>query len=337
MSFRCGFPTPFCRLTANRSRFWLTRSPRRRYTAAMTGIAAISACAKINLYLAIGDRRTDGFHPIASLFQAVTLADEVGVASSDRRGVRILGDSPCLPEENTAYKAAIAWLEAAREAGASPARGYDIRIAKRIPSQAGLGGASSDAAAVLRLLSELNGCGLPEERLRSIAAGVGSDVPFFLGTPCAAVTGRGERLEPLPGRSDYAIVVVEPGFVVSTKEAYAAIDEARAEGSIPTADSPEEMAAGLAEAARSYRDKPPSRWRYRNDFFDCMARRHPGLIEARDQLLRSGAEFSSMSGSGSCLFGVYADVEAAERASAALSTRYRTWAAFPVAAFPLAR
>lgn len=174
----------------------LTPPPERRYTASVTVKSTIQAPAKLNLYLAIGARRQDGYHPIASLFQAVSLADEVVIEASDRPGVRILGDSPCRPEDNTAFKAAEAMLGALRESGAAGAPGFDVRIAKRIPSQAGLGGASSDAAAVLRLLSGLYGGMVPAQRLRDIAASVGSDVPFFLGTACAKVYGRGEVLDP---------------------------------------------------------------------------------------------------------------------------------------------
>lgn len=315
----------------------LTPPPERRYTASVTGKTSILAPAKINLYLAIGERRPDGYHPIASLFQAVSLADEVGIEASERPGVRIFGDSPCKPEDNTAYKAAVAMLGAVREAGWAGDPGYDIRIAKRIPSQAGLGGASSDAAAVLKLLYGMRGEAIPGPRLLDIAASVGSDVPFFLGAACAKVTGRGECLEPWPTRVDYAAVVVEPGFQISTKEAYAALDAARLDGSIPAAEGPEELAAGLEEAARAYRDLPPSRWAYRNDFFQCLASTRPGLVEARDALLRSGAEFASMSGSGSCLFGVYADQDSAERGRRALSARYSTMPVRPLAGFPLAR
>ncbi|MBU0927602.1 MAG: 4-(cytidine 5'-diphospho)-2-C-methyl-D-erythritol kinase [Spirochaetes bacterium] len=290
----------------------------------------VPAPAKINLHLAVGGRRADGFHPIASVFQAVSLEDVISIRLSEGRGVSVAGDCGCPENRNTAYRAAIGFAEAAESSG-SPLPRINVSVEKRIPIGAGLGGGSSDAASTLRGLACLFPGAVDRESLSRIAALVGSDVPFFMGTACAAVTGRGERLSPVAPRTDYAIVIADPGFPVSTKEAYGLLDRSRE--SVPAMAQPSDdaMGAELASAVAAYGAMDPSRWPFRNDFFDALRPSFPGLAECRDALVSAGAAFAALSGSGSAVFGVFASAGEAVRAASALSPRYSAHIAFPLA------
>ena len=183
------------------------------------------APAKVNLVLCIGGARDDGFHDLVSIFQAVEIRDTVILSTSDAPEIRVTASDAWLPcdERNTAYRAA----RLLRDAHA-PGRGVEIHLEKRIPAEAGLGGGSSDAAAVLQGLNALWGLGLSTEALLPFAAEVGSDVPFFLSAGCALVRGRGERVEPLPCSLNAHLVVAKPAVGVSTARAYADLDILRA-------------------------------------------------------------------------------------------------------------
>lgn len=155
------------------------------YNLSMERLIMVSAPAKINLHLAVGGVRPDGFHSIASLFQAISLQDTVTLSLSTEAGIRLTGECGCLLEDNVAYKAAHAFMMATIESGTLPEYGLDIDICKNIPMGAGLGGGSSDAAATLRGLNMLFPRALERGKLARIALSIGSDVPFFLGTSCA--------------------------------------------------------------------------------------------------------------------------------------------------------
>jgi 4-diphosphocytidyl-2-C-methyl-D-erythritol kinase len=150
-------------------------------------------------------------------------------------------------------------------------------------------------------------------------------------TACAAVTGRGEILSHLTPRTDFSLVVVDPGFPVSTKEAYARLDDSRSGARAPGGRSAEELRVGLDRAIREYASLPPSAWSFENDFFHAVARVHPDLVECRAALVSAGASFSAMSGSGSALFGVFEYLDVAERALEAISKAYSAVIAFPLA------
>jgi 4-diphosphocytidyl-2-C-methyl-D-erythritol kinase len=290
------------------------------------------APAKINLHLAVGARRDDGYHPIASIFQAVSLHDTVTVELLDSTGIELVCDCDCATEDNTAYKAAQLFLSAAGDGLLWPVPGLKITINKRIPSGAGLGGGSSDAAATLRALSEMLPGFVSDGQLASIAAGIGSDVPFFLETACARVSGRGERLSPLVPRTDYALVLVNPGFSISTGIAYGTLDAFRESGMLGPAHSIAELSSELDRVTDQYAVEPLKNWSFRNDFYPAMERQYPRLSFCRDALLAAGAMFVSMSGSGSCMYGAFKDADAANMAIKALSVDFD-----PIMAFPLAR
>jgi 4-diphosphocytidyl-2-C-methyl-D-erythritol kinase len=198
-----------------------------------------------------------------------------------------------LPEDNTLQGAYRGFCE---ETGADP--GIRVTLKKRIPSGAGLGGGSSDAAALVRALERL--CGFPpdpEKRAR-IAARVGSDVFFFLlAEGCAVVTGRGENVRPIKARKDLFFAPLFPEEAVSTGEAYRLLDESFAAGYAPCAPA-------LRELEAMYYG-PVEDWRFTNCFFGPVSARHPAIVRALEGLREAGADFAAMSGSGSAVFGVF--------------------------------
>jgi 4-diphosphocytidyl-2-C-methyl-D-erythritol kinase len=290
----------------------------------------VPAPAKINLHLAVGSRRTDGFHAIASIFQAVSLYDTVTVTLRPSGGLILAAECGCPAERNTAWKAAAAYLAAASESGLKSLPGISIVIDKQIPMGAGLGGGSSDAASTLLALSLLLPGFVDRPTLLHIAATTGSDVPFFLGSACAAVTGRGEYLSPLESRTDYVLVIVNPGFHVSTRDAYKRLDASRKASSVP-GPTDQELIEELRLATASYSLEPPDAWNFRNDFFNVLIPDLSGLEQCRQALLSAGADFAALSGSGSSVFGVFASRAHADRAFDVLSGRYSCTIALPLA------
>ncbi|TFG84302.1 MAG: 4-(cytidine 5'-diphospho)-2-C-methyl-D-erythritol kinase [Spirochaetales bacterium] len=291
----------------------------------------MTAPAKINLHLAIGPQRSDGFHDIFSIFQAVSLADTVSVQLTDGDGIDLDCDCGCPTRSNTMYRAAELFLGIIAAAGMKPP-GISIRAVKSIPSGAGLGGGSSDAAAVLRALSVLIPGRLEDGELAAAGAAIGSDVPFFLGDTCALVRGRGERLQTLEPRTDYTIVIVNPGFPVSTALAYKTLDGSR---QTPYGRSPGEMEDGLLVAERAFHGLPPRKWPFLNDFSPVLVPLYPSLGHILELLDAGGADFSAMSGSGSALFGIFMDSQRADSCvSAIIQAGYTAQRAFPLARLP---
>ena len=270
--------------------------------------ARVLAPAKVNLVLRVFDRRPDGYHEVDTVFQAIDLCDEVEVELG-REGVRldVEGAEHLGPEEeNLAYRAAAALL---REV--APSRGARVRLTKRIPVGAGLGGGSSDAAAVLRCLAELIGGSQPA-RLRALATELGSDVPFFLGeSPLARGRGRGELLEPLRPLPPTHLVLVSPRVHVSTAGAYAALAEVRA-GQAPSVEGPDHVAPATWPEMGSL---------LHNDFEPVISAAHPEVRRALSALRASGAAGCLMSGSGSSCFGLFQDAGAARKVAEELASR----------------
>jgi len=291
----------------------------------------VKAPAKINLYLGVGDRRRDGFHDIASVFQAVSMHDSVSLSLVDGGGIRLEGECGCPAEKNTAFRAAEAFFAAAALRGLYPAPGLSIAVTKGVPIGAGLGGGSSDAASTLAGLSSLLPGYVDDATLLEIAASIGSDVPFFMESACAAVTGRGEILSPLSPRTDFTLIIVDPGFSISTKAAYGLLDDARAADGASSGRSPADLGIGLKRAVSDYAALPPSRWSFENDFYDALKPEYPGLARCKDALTAEGADYAAMSGSGSAIFGVFESRGAGERALEALSSEYAAVLAFPLA------
>ncbi len=190
-------------------------------------IKEYSAHAKINLFLNIEGVRDDGYHTLTMVNAQIGLSDRLTVEVVLKPGINITCDNPSVPldESNTVYKAATRFMEQHNQEN-----GVKIHIAKKIPKGAGLGGGSSDAAAVLSALNELTGYCLPKEELMEIGAGIGSDVPFFFANGCCVCRGIGERIEPIeiadsPETPPLYAVVCSPQAEISTPCAYRQWDE----------------------------------------------------------------------------------------------------------------
>jgi 4-diphosphocytidyl-2-C-methyl-D-erythritol kinase len=278
----------------------------------------VPAPAKINLWLHVGARQPSGFHDLDTLFCALELADTVMVQSA-HPGTGILLDADfadplrALPDlgsdaANLAVRAATAFLERA----GLPA---DLRVGlvKRIPAGGGLGGGSSDAAAVLRALARLHPGAVPPVALLQIASTLGSDVPFFAtGRPAARGLGRGVDLLPVSTPPARPVLLAFPALTIPTADAYRWLAEARDSGTVarPTSRAPLQLPDPL-----SWHDIQEHA---RNDFERVVFDRCPALGALRGLMVEHGARLALLAGSGSTVFGVFEDDETAARAADAV-------------------
>lgn len=279
----------------------------------------LKAPAKLNLHLQIFDRGGNGLHALRSVMQTTSLFDivELECEPAEQASVRLYVDRPELPsdEGNLAFRAARAWLDAAKLPLA-----VRLRLHKRVPFAAGLGGGSSDAAAVLLGLQRLAGDhALPSEQLAETAASLGSDVSFFLTSSPALVEGDGSRVSALPALPALPLLLVKPRFAISTAEAYRELDEARAQGLVPA--RPEQGAENFADLLSA----DPKTWakRFFNDFEPLARKRYPELDRLLGLLNQTSPLLHALSGSGPSVFALYEDKAAREEA------RRLTEAAFP--------
>lgn len=258
-----------------------------------SGAIELLAPAKLNLRLEIVGTRPDGYHEIDSVFQAIDLADRLRIERAPAIALTVEGDAPA-DRTNLVWRAAEALRVGAR-----------IHLEKRIPSGAGLGGGSSDAAAALLGLLRLTRSKLALPRLVELAAGLGADVPFFLFGGRALGVSRGDEIYPLPDAPKRWIVVVSPqGIGVSTRDAYR-----------------------WAGTRLTKRPRAPKLWsfcalcwspqgaRVANDFEAPVFQRHPRLRRIKRELLRGGAAEAALAGSGSAVFGVFPNPAQARRAA----------------------
>lgn len=269
----------------------------------------INTPAKVTPYLRILARRADGFHDVRIVLVAVSLFDGLEFRPQAAPGLELQVESAeplGRPEDNLVYRAATGFQEVA---GVELALRVVLR--KHIPSGAGLGGGSGNAAGTLRVLNALHGHPLAPSRLASLAAGLGADVPFFLDPVSSLAEGRGERLRPLPPFPPVPLLVLKPPFAVSTAEAYARTIPDNGERPLPPFGTPAEVQAGL-----------------HNDFEATLLPAHPQLAEAKAALLAAGAEGALLTGSGSALFGVFQD-RAARDAAAHKLRESGTWQVLP--------
>jgi 4-diphosphocytidyl-2-C-methyl-D-erythritol kinase len=278
---------------------------------------SVFAPAKLNLSLRVLAREETGFHQIETLFCALSLADEVRLAGGSP-GLRLevvappesAGPIPDLGplHDNLAWRAAATFFRLAGRPQAAT-----IRLTKRIPSGAGLGGGSSDAAAVLKALNTIHGHPLSPDDLLLAGAQLGSDVPFFLaGCSLAWAWGRGGRLLPLPPLTARPVLLAIPPIAVSTADAYAWL---AAERSARFVAPP----AVLSAAIENWADADAMG---RNDFETVVFQRFPLLGDVRTALSAAGARIARMTGTGSVLFGVFDEVAVAESAAAHLRERF---------------
>ncbi len=273
----------------------------------------IRSFSKVNLVLAILSRRTDGFHEIRTVLQSIDLCDELEFRPSKLIELEC-ENLPGVPiEENLVWRAA-----AALAAAVSEKRGVSIILRKKIPVGSGLGGGSSNAAATLVGLCRFWGINMPESELASLAAGLGSDVPFFLKGGSALGVGRGEEIYELPDIPPAHLVVIFPGVHIPTGEAYRSLSlgltSARATHRIQRFCG--QLQKGICCLAEIF-----------NDFETTILPAHPLIREARDFLKERGAIASLLAGSGSSVFGFFLDEESAFAAARAAARE--TWRVFP--------
>lgn len=273
----------------------------------------VSAPCKINLHLRVLERRADGYHDIESVFQLVSLADGLSVSiAGDSGECRVVSPHMELPPVNTVSRAVELFRE---ETGIR--EGILIDLDKRIPSGAGLGGGSADAAAALFALDRLFGTALDRSVMARMASLIGSDVPFFLKGAAAIVEGRGERVAPIDAREDLYGVLVWPDVHSATAEAYGLVDRWQAEGRERGIAWP-----SVSDLAGMYHG-PVGDWRFANSFTAPLESRYPVIRDARLALIDAGAVFAEMSGSGSTVYGLFASSEAAEAAWRRLSVYWK--------------
>jgi 4-diphosphocytidyl-2-C-methyl-D-erythritol kinase len=256
--------------------------------------ASLEAQGKVNLFLRVVARENSGFHQLETLFARIELADTVHVATATKaRELQVTGAETGPVEENLAWRAAQAYTDAA-----SWPTGFRIEIEKRVPVGGGLGGGSADAGAVLRLLNALNPTPLANAALASVAFAVGADVPFLTtDAPLALGWGRGERLLSLRALPAREVILVLPGFGVSTAAAFGWFAKAAAAQASPG-----------APAALSTDDL--DRWDAvtrlaANDLEAVVVAHHPEIERCRAVLEGAGARIARMSGSGATVFGVF--------------------------------
>lgn len=269
------------------------------------------APAKVNLVLDVLGKRPDGYHNVAMLMVRLSLGDRVRVemVPEERVAVTCPGLRLAAGEQNIAARAAELFLAHTGLPG-----GAEIVIEKNIPAAAGLGGGSSDAAAVLLALNELAGTRLTRGELQSLGVRLGADVPFFLcGETAAWATGIGEVLEAWPGLPDCWLTLVNPRFAVSTAWVYQNLG-LTGEGRVSKIPRFPEGVAGLVPLLR-------------NDLEAVTCARHPEVAEIRQRLLLAGALGAMMSGSGPTVFGLFSGQIAAERAAAELAGGTGWWTA----------
>ncbi len=263
----------------------------------MSGSLRLRSFAKINLALAVLGKRPDGFHEIRTIFQSIDLHDEIELHRSANLHLEC-GDLPGVaPEQNLVWKAAVTLARATGHRG-----GARIVLRKRIPVGAGLGGGSSNAAATLMGLCRLWDLELGPSELISLAAGLGSDVAFFLQGGTSLGIGRGEEIYPLPSVAPVHLVVVYPGVHISTTEAYAKL---RLELTSREAASKIQGFCGRLRDGSNYLAT------IFNDFEASILPAYPVVREVKRFLTDRGAVAAMLSGSGSSVFGFFLDEESA--------------------------
>jgi 4-diphosphocytidyl-2-C-methyl-D-erythritol kinase len=273
----------------------------------------VRSFAKINLALSILGRRTDGYHDIQTVFQSIDFCDEVEFRPSSRLELRCENLPDVRTDDNLVWKAASLLASMLTDK-----RGVSITLRKKIPAGAGLGGGSSNAAATLLGLCRFWNLEISSPDLFSLAARLGSDVPFFLSGGTALGIGRGESIHPLPDIPLEHLVVIFPGIHVSTAEAYRSLN-------LGLTSSTEDhriqrFCAQVKSGTRSLTG-------IFNDFEVSILPAYPPIMEAKNLLKAQGAIASVLCGSGSSVFGFFSNEESAF--AAARGVAREAWRVFP--------
>lgn len=265
------------------------------------------AYAKINLTLDVTGILPNGYHSLRTVMQTISLCDTVTVTLNERPGIHIFCDEAGVPtdERNTCYKAAKLFFEAVGESEC----GVDIAIEKRIPSMAGLGGGSADSAAVLRILNALLERNMSTDKLCKIAVKVGADVPFLINGGTALCEGVGEKITPISYDVEHNILLVKPDFGISTPFAYKSFDNKK----LKSADMSARLISAMQNGEAIYKHLS-------NDLETAVA--DEKIIRIKQELKDCVAKASMMTGSGSCVYGLFDRESECLQALNRLSGRY---------------
>ena len=253
----------------------------------------ILAPAKINLFLRVTGKREDGYHDLVTWMHKLTLCDTIDLEFGSGKGVCLHCDDPTLPTGagNLVIKAVEAFLTAL---GKKTMPGLVIRLSKKIPVAAGLGGGSSDAGTVLRGLNKMFGTPFSGQHLVEIARNIGADVPFFTTAwPSVIATGIGEVMKPIKPLAGYRVLLVNPGFPVSTAwvfEKFRLTTQSK-NSTLSCFKSLDEICSNFSEMS--------------NDLESVTFGKYPEVKEIRDALVEGGADLAMMSGSGPTVFGLF--------------------------------
>lgn len=281
-----------------------------------SGKIEISAPCKINLHLNVKERRPDGYHRIESLFHLISFSDSISVAAVDgTESLRLICREMDLPADNTVSRAVNAFR---KKTGIKT--GLEVNLVKKVPAGAGLGGGSSDGAAVLCGLNRLFSAGLSADELKELSLEIGSDAPFFVDGRPSFVSGRGEFIRPLGAARRLPGILLWPGVHSGTAEAYAMLDESRAGNN---AVEPQPTAEDVFDFLSLEYSFPPDKWRFYNSFTPVVSGRYPAVKKALEDLKSAGALFCEMSGSGSSVFGIFGCGKDSAKAFKILSEKWR--------------
>ncbi|HEU5237061.1 MAG TPA: 4-(cytidine 5'-diphospho)-2-C-methyl-D-erythritol kinase [Pyrinomonadaceae bacterium] len=283
----------------------------------MTKDPALPAFAKINLSLRIRNRRSDGYHDLDTIFQTINLHDAFKITVTDNSEIALSCDDRQLPvdSENLIVRAARALQDRF-----SVKKGARIRLEKRIPARAGLGGGSSDAAVTLLALARFWGTAATRQILIEIGAELGADVPFFFTGGMARGTGIGDRVEPLPDMPERSLLIIKPVANINTADAYKVFDErcltTGNSKSILSGSQPIDVFDNKTLASLN------------NDFEQVVFELQPEIAMAKAALMGAGAQAAMLAGSGSAVFGIFDSEDAQRRAIQAIELE-TGWRVFP--------
>lgn len=284
----------------------------------MPGRVRIQAPAKVNLFLQVLNKRPDGYHNINSLFQAISLHDILELQVVDIPGayLNVVGAEQIpVDEDNLVVRAANLM-----RTEFSLAQGLIITLYKQIPVAAGLGGGSSDAAATIEAVNHLFDLQLERPEKIRLGLRLGSDVPFFFSRGQALISGRGEVMEETEFPTDYELILINPGFPLSTPAAYSALKRNLTESEEPI----------KLPCCRAVEDYIHHLGRAGNDFEAVHRRSYPELDEIREELHKRGAALARMSGSGPTMFGLFTSTPVSQVEDAESWGNWRIYTAAPI-------
>jgi len=277
-------------------------------------LLTLKSHAKVNIGLQVLDQRKDGFHNIHTIFQELEFHDIVTLEKTDE-GCELSSNDKSFPLDstNTCAKAYTAILEQFPNLD-----GIKVHVEKNIPQGAGLGGGSSNGATVLKGINELYELGLSVAELQELGQEIGADVPFFIRGGTQLGEGMGEKLSIINIKFDFVLLLVIPPVFISTAWAYNELKNGL-----------EERVEKAKFAGLFRRDIIPFEL-FKNDFERIVIPAHPEIGKIKDALINNGARFTSLSGSGSTVFGMFDEETAAKAAESIISSDYRTLLTCPI-------